>query len=130
MIETAAILESIINSTYVNNGPDALISKSRIVRVAAIDALRRFHVRAPELVRKLVFPLFLNITESEEVRIAAFWQLITAADRMESKPWLLEEIGTVLKEQKFKSPQLFSFVYRTLQTMAESEEPSIQTTWV
>ncbi|KAI1722720.1 lipoprotein amino terminal region domain-containing protein [Ditylenchus destructor] len=129
LTETATILESIIKSTYVTtNGADALVIKSHIIRVAAIDALRRFHVRAPELVRKIVFPVFLNITESEEVRIAAFWQLMTAAGRMESKPWLLEEIGTVLKEQKHNSPQLFSFVYRTLQKMAELNEPSLQAT--
>lgn len=88
-----------------------------ILRTEAILALRQLREVMPHKIIRVLLPLVLNKKESTPVRITAFYQLMQCNPE---KP-VLDQLTSLLNKEHNK--QVASFMYTTMQTMANSTLP-------
>uniref|UniRef100_A0A915CDH7 Vitellogenin-6 n=2 Tax=Parascaris TaxID=6254 RepID=A0A915CDH7_PARUN len=91
--------------------------QERLIRVQAIDALRKLRSVMPRKIHKILLPIFKDRTEHPEVRTAALTQVIhTLPERT-----ILDQIAQALFYDT--SRQVQTFAYSMMQTFAKSENP-------
>uniref|UniRef100_F1KQP6 Vitellogenin-6 n=1 Tax=Ascaris suum TaxID=6253 RepID=F1KQP6_ASCSU len=92
-------------------------TQERLIRVQAIDALRKLRSVMPRKIHKILLPIFKDRTEHPEVRTAALAQVIhTLPERT-----ILDQIAQALFYDT--SRQVQTFTYSMMQTFAKSENP-------
>ncbi|KAI1715752.1 lipoprotein amino terminal region domain-containing protein [Ditylenchus destructor] len=110
-IDTAAqSLEKIVNSPQEN----------RIVRVQAIDALRRLRSQMPRKIQRILLPVLQNTREHPAVRMSAFAMILhTTPERP-----ILDQVAYTLNKER--NPQVQAFAYSALKSLSESKVPCQQ----
>jgi len=92
----------------------------RVVRSKAIDALRRLRTQMPHKIQQILLPVFQNNREVPEIRAAAFAILMYTLP----EPQVLDQVTYTIA--KCSNKQVQAFAYRTLKTMARSQNPTEQ----
>lgn len=91
-----------------------------IVRVTAIDSLRRLRNKMPRKIQRILLPIYQNIREFPHIRMAAFTMVMQTLPEQN----VIDQITfTLIKES---SEQVKSFVYSTMQSLTRSKLPSYQ----
>jgi hypothetical protein len=85
-----------------------------LVRMQAIDSLRRLRAVMPEKIQRVLMPVFQNTRERPEVRMACVSQIMAT---LPEKP-ILDMIGLVLIREP--SRQVKSYVYTAMKSYSES----------
>uniref|UniRef100_A0A1I7X9X0 Vitellogenin domain-containing protein n=1 Tax=Heterorhabditis bacteriophora TaxID=37862 RepID=A0A1I7X9X0_HETBA len=89
----------------------------KMLRVQALDALRKLRSVMPRKIQNILMPLYKDHTDSPEVRMAALYQIMhTAPEKM-----LIDQI--VHNIQKDRSRQVRLFTYSLLKSISESTNP-------
>lgn len=91
-----------------------------IVRVIAIDALRRLRVQMPRKIQNVLLPIFLNSKEKPEVRMAAFGMIIKTIPG----PQVIDQISMVIKKER--SQAVLTFVYNAMKQLAKTRNPACE----
>lgn len=89
----------------------------RIVRVQAIDALRRLRYLMPQKIQRILLPIFESTREHPQVRMAAFAMLMHT---MPEQP-IVDQVAYTLS--KDRSQNVRSFVYTTMKVLSRSKIP-------
>jgi hypothetical protein len=90
------------------------IREDPVVRMQAIDSLRRLRAQMPKRIQRVLLPLFQNVRERPEIRMAAVSMILPTIPEKH----ILEQIGyTLLKEP---SRQVRSYVYSAMKHLSES----------
>jgi hypothetical protein len=85
-----------------------------LVRMQAIDSLRRLRAVMPQKIQRVLLPVFQNVRERPEVRMMAVSQILAT---LPENP-ILDQIGfTLLREP---SRQVKSFVYGAMKQLSQS----------
>ncbi|KAF8354017.1 hypothetical protein PRIPAC_95640 [Pristionchus pacificus] len=113
--------------TIANSGMDLIVfplekiirdEKEEItVRVQAIESLRKLRSVLPRKMVNILMPLYKNIREHPEIRVAAFNQIMHTVPEKS----VIDQITFQLDNEP--STQVYSFVYSTLEQYSRSEIP-------
>lgn len=94
--------------------------EQRIVRIAAIDSLRRLRFLMPRKIQRILLPIFQNTREHPQVRMAAFSMIMNTQPEQQC----VDQITYTLAKER--SQQVASFVYTTMQALSKSKVPAQQ----
>ncbi|KAF8353577.1 hypothetical protein PRIPAC_95200 [Pristionchus pacificus] len=113
--------------TIANSGMDLTVypldkiirneKEEKIVRVQAIEALRKLRSVLPRKMINILMPVFKNIREHPEIRVAAFHQIMQTVPEKN----IIDQI--IYQLEKEPSTQVHSFVYSSLEQYSRSEIP-------
>jgi hypothetical protein len=92
-------------------------NEERIVRIVAVDALRRLRVQMPNKIQRILMPVFLDNREQPELRMAAFSQLMNT---LPSKKVIDQIVYALTKE---RSKHVLAFAYNTMKSIANTKNP-------
>jgi len=95
--------------------------QERIVRVKAIDALRRLRTQMPRKIQQILLPIFQNNREQPEIRTAAFGVLVTYT---QPEQQVIDQLVYAIAKEGNKQVQ--SFCYYTMKMLARSKNPAHQ----
>jgi hypothetical protein len=90
------------------------IREDPLVRMQAIDSLRRLRAVMPEKIQRVLMPIFQNVRERPEVRMACISQILST---IPAKP-ILDMIGLTLIREP--SRQVKSYVYTAMKHLSSS----------
>ncbi|KAF8354771.1 hypothetical protein PRIPAC_96394 [Pristionchus pacificus] len=117
--------------TIANSGMDLTVypldkiirneKEEKIVRVQAIEALRKIRSVLPRKMINILMPVFKNIGEHPEIRVAAFHQIMQTVPEKN----IIDQI--IYQLEKEPSTQVHSFVYSSLEQYSRSEIPCEKT---
>jgi hypothetical protein len=93
-------------------------SEHPLVRVKAIDALRRQSTQQPKTVQQIILPIYLNNQEEPNVRIVALEGLM----RTQPEPSVIDKIIYTMSQEPNKRVQ--SYTYQTMKLVAKSRNPA------
>lgn len=91
--------------------------EQRVVRVKAIDALRRVRTQQARQIQQILLPIYENTREQPEVRMAALAILMYTLPEQAVLDQLVYSIG------QEPNKQVQAFAYRTLKMLANSKNP-------
>jgi hypothetical protein len=90
------------------------IREDPMVRMQAIDSLRRLRAQMPKRIQRILMPVFQNVRERPEIRMAAVSMILSTIPEKQ----MLDQIGyTLLKEP---SRQVKSYVYTAMKHLSTS----------
>jgi len=92
-------------------------SEQRVVRVKAIDALRRLRTQQPRQIQQILLPIFQNAREQPQVRTAAFAILMYTLPEQS----VCDQLAFTISQEPNKQVQ--AFAYRTMKMLANSKNP-------
>lgn len=92
-------------------------SQDYIIRVKAIDALRRLFTKQPRTIQQILLPIFLNNREDAYVRSSALTTLL----RTQPEPSVIDQIVYSMRQEPNK--RVKASTYQTLKNVAESRNP-------
>lgn len=94
--------------------------EQQIVRITAIDSLRRLRNQMPRKIQRILLPIYENHRELPQIRMAAFTMTMQTMPEQQ----VIDQITyTLIKEN---SEQVKSYVYTTMQSMSKSKMPMQQ----
>ncbi|GMT06883.1 hypothetical protein PENTCL1PPCAC_29057 [Pristionchus entomophagus] len=112
---------------FANSGIDLIVfpiekiikdkREEQSVRLTAIESLRKLRSMMPRKIQSILLPLYKKTGESVEIRVAAFHHLMHTMPSRE----VIDQITLHLENEP--STRLFSYVYSTLKSMAQSKLP-------
>lgn len=85
-----------------------------VVRMQAIDSLRRLRAVMPQKIQRVLLPVFQNVRERPEVRMMAVSQILAT---FPESP-IVDQIGYALLREPCR--QVKSYVYKAMQQLSES----------
>jgi len=94
--------------------------EERLVRIQAIDALRRLRTLMARKIQRVLLPVFLNSQEHPEVRIAAFSMVMATQPEQP----IADQIAYSLTKER--CPQVLSFAYSAMKALSKSQVPCQQ----
>ncbi|GMT06779.1 hypothetical protein PENTCL1PPCAC_28953, partial [Pristionchus entomophagus] len=113
--------------TMANSGMDLIVfplekiirdkREEKSIRVQAIESLRKLLSVLPRKIVSIMMPLYKNIREHPEIRVAAFHQIM----RTNPEKSIIDQITLQLDNEP--STQVYSFVYEVLNQLARSDLP-------
>ncbi|GMT05795.1 hypothetical protein PENTCL1PPCAC_27969, partial [Pristionchus entomophagus] len=113
--------------TMANSGMDLIVfplekiirdeREEKTLRVQAIESLRKLRSVLPRKMVSILMPLYKNIREHPEIRVAAFHQIMQTIPEKN----IIDQITMQLDNEP--STQVYSFVYEALNQLARSEIP-------
>nr|CAD2167522.1 unnamed protein product [Meloidogyne enterolobii] len=92
-------------------------SQDYLIRVKAIDALRRLFTKQPRTIQQILLPIFLNNREDAYVRSSALTTLL----RTQPEPSVIDQIVYSMRQEPNK--RVKASTYQTLKMLAESRNP-------
>ncbi|CAK5111849.1 unnamed protein product [Meloidogyne enterolobii] len=92
-------------------------SQHYLIRVKAIDALRRLFTKQPRTIQQILLPIFLNNREDAYVRSSALTTLL----RTQPEPSVIDQIVYSMRQEPNK--RVKASTYQTLKMLAESRNP-------
>ncbi|KAF8354420.1 hypothetical protein PRIPAC_96043 [Pristionchus pacificus] len=117
--------------TIANSGMDLIVfplekvirdeKEENTVRVQAIEALRKLRSVLPRKMINILMPVYKNILEHPEIRVAAFHQIMQTVPEKN----VIDQVVNQLEKEP--STQVHSFVYSSLEQYSRSEIPCEKT---
>uniref|UniRef100_A0A1I8BPT6 Vitellogenin domain-containing protein n=1 Tax=Meloidogyne hapla TaxID=6305 RepID=A0A1I8BPT6_MELHA len=95
-------------------------SQHFIIRVKAIDALRRLYTKQPRTIQQILLPIFLNNREDTSVRSFGLSTLL----RTQPEPSVVDQIFYAMRQEPNK--RVKAYTYQTMKLIAESKNPADQ----
>ncbi|KAI6231775.1 hypothetical protein M3Y95_00417100 [Aphelenchoides besseyi] len=95
-------------------------SQSTLVRMEAVDAMRRLRTSMPHKIRQVLLPIFQNQREQPEIRMAAFSMIMHT---LPEKSIIDQMTFTVISD---RSQNVKSFVLSTMEALAQSPSSAEQ----
>ncbi|CAK5111880.1 unnamed protein product [Meloidogyne enterolobii] len=92
-------------------------SQDYLIRVKAIDALRRLFTKQPRTIQQILLPIFLNNQEDAYFRSSALNTLL----RTQPEPSVIDQIVYSMRQEPNK--RVKASTYQTLKNVAESRNP-------
>lgn len=88
-----------------------------IVRITAVDAMRRLRAKIPRKLQAILMPIFMNNRERSGLRIAAFTMIMRTLPSAE----IIDQIATGLSKER--ATDVYSYSYRILQVLSKTVNP-------
>lgn len=105
-------LDNIVHELeHIINGKE---EKTNLVRIVAIDALRRLRNQMPRKIQRVVLPIFQNTKENPNVRITALSLLM----KTQPEQQIVDQIVYTLSKER--STEVQAFTYNTMKSLSES----------
>ena len=95
-------------------------SQHSLIRVKAIDALRRLFTKQPRTIQQILLPIFLNNREDVSVRFAG----LTTILRTQPEPSVIDQIFYAMRQEPNR--RVKAYTHQTLKLVAESKNPADQ----
>lgn len=91
-----------------------------IVRVQAVDSLRRLRAKMPRKIQRILLPVLQNTREHTAVRMAAFGMIM----HTNPQPAIVDQVLYVLVKEG--NTQVKSYIFSTLKSLSQSKAPEQQ----